>query len=349
MGRILIVDNELQRLDGTAELLIELLPLLGVREQMLQTAPTSVPVLITGERGSGKELVAHAIHQRGPRSGKPFRVLNCASPAAGLEENEPFERAASGDGAGTAFHEGTLFLDRVEELSLSAQERLARLLNDAKSSRMRSHEANSSEVRVLAATHCDLSEQVKAGLFRDDLYEALAAVRIALRPLREHPSDIAALCELFLRQMAADFNLPKRRLSVQALARLQAYTFPGNIRELRNLIERAVILAPGEQIGPEYFAMVESVGASPSHGNGAGEVADLSWVESLPSSFDLRTLLSTVEKTLIERTLQATRGAQAEAARRLGLSRSDLSYKLLKYELRKESPAPSRVKTPVVS
>jgi DNA-binding NtrC family response regulator len=166
----------------------------------------------------------------------------------------------------------------------------------------------------------------------------LAVVPISIPPLRERTADVAALCELFLTQTARELKLPKRRLSAQALARLQAYEFPGNIRELRNLIERAVILSPGEEIGGEHFPL--RAGASVSAGGGEnGREGQMSfgWIETLPSSFDLRTFLSTVEKSLIERTLQSTRGAQAEAARRLGLSRSDLSYKLLKYELRKET------------
>ncbi len=163
-------------------------------------------------------------------------------------------------------------------------------------------------------------------------------VPIAIPPLRERSADVEALCELFLTQIARELKLPKRRLSAQALMRLQAYEFPGNIRELRNLIERAVILSTGEEISAEHFPLRAGAAASAESGeNGREGVMSFSWIESLPPSFDLRGFLSTVEKTLIERTLQSTRGAQAEAARRLGLSRSDLSYKLLKYELRKET------------
>jgi DNA-binding NtrC family response regulator len=195
------------------------------------------------------------------------------------------------------------------------------------------------DVRVLAATHRDLQQRVREGLFREDLYYRLAVVPIAIPPLRDRPGDIASLCDLFLGQIARELKLPKRRLSEDALARLQSYEFPGNIRELRNLIERAVILSPGEQIGAEHFPLATAGGGAEHAGNGSTSPSptNLAWIETMPSSFDLRNLLSTVEKTLIERTLQATRGAQAEAARRLGLSRSDLSYKLLKYELRKES------------
>jgi len=205
--------------------------------------------------------------------------------------------------------------------------------------RIGSVKTRSVEVRVLAATHRDLQQRVKEGLFREDLYYRLAVVPISIPPLRDRPGDIASLCELFLGQIARELKLPKRHLSAEALARLQAYEFPGNIRELRNLIERAVILSPGEEIGAEHFPLATAAGTPVHAGNGSGSQATLGWIQTMPQSFDLRSLLSTVEKTLIERTLEATRGAQAEAARRLGLSRSDLSYKLLKYELRKESAA----------
>jgi len=191
------------------------------------------------------------------------------------------------------------------------------------------------DVRVLAATHRDLQQRVREGLFREDLYYRLAVVPIPIPPLRERPGDISTLCELFLAQTTRELKMQRRRLSPQALERLQTYEFPGNIRELRNLIERAVILSSGEEIGAEHFPLARSVAA---YGNGHGS-ANMNWMETLPQSFDLRNLLSSVEKKLIERTLESTRGAQAEAARRLGLSRSDLSYKLLKYELRKVTAA----------
>ena len=255
----------------------------------------------------------------------------------------PDDSAATGPGslaqAGPAAHEGTLFLDEVAEMSPAAQAKLLRVLTDGQLMRLGSVKTRSVDVRVLAATHRDLEQRVKEGRFREDLYYRLAVVPISIPPLRERTADVAALCELFLTQTARELKLPKRRLGAQALSRLQAYEFPGNIRELRNLIERAVILSPGEEIGAEHFPLRPGASVSARGGeNGREGQMSFGWIETLPPSFDLRTFLSTVEKSLIERTLQSTRGAQAEAARRLGLSRSDLSYKLLKYELRKETP-----------
>ncbi len=329
------------RLEGSSEIFGDTPMMREVREKIRRVAPTSATVLITGETGTGKELVARAIHRQGTRANKPFLAANCAAFTETLLESELFghERGAftgadrSRLGLFEAAHEGTLFLDEVAEMSPAAQAKLLRVLTDGQVMRIGSVKTRTVDVRVLAATHRDLQERVKQGLFREDLYYRLAVVPIPIPPLRDRPADIASLCELFLAQTARELKMPRRRLSPEALERLQSYEFPGNIRELRNLIERAVILSPGEEIGPEHFPLSRSATAAP----GNGHSANMGWMETLPPSFDLRNLLSTVEKTLIERTLQSTHGAQAEAARRLGLSRSDLSYKLLKYELRKIS------------
>jgi DNA-binding NtrC family response regulator len=336
------------RLEGSSEIFGDTALMHEVREKIARVAPTTATVLITGETGTGKELVARAIHRQSPRASKPFLAANCAAFTETLLESELFghERGAftGADrhrlGLLEAAHEGTLFLDEVAEMSPAAQAKLLRVLTDGQVMRIGSVKPRTVDVRVLAATHRDLQQRVREGLFREDLYYRLAVLPVAIPPLRDRTADIAALCDLFLGQIARELKLPKRRLSMQALVHLQSYEFPGNIRELRNLIERAVILSPGEEIGAEHLPLGAAAGAlAQPHGNGSAGHANLGWIEALPPSFDLRDLLSTVEKTLIERTLQSTRGAQAEAARRLGLSRSDLSYKLLKYELRKESAA----------
>lgn len=317
-----------------------------VFEAIETVGPTDANVLITGESGTGKELVVRAIHAASMRRFHPLVAIHCGALTETLLESELFghERGAftgadrSRLGLFEAAHEGTLFLDEVAEMSPAAQAKLLRVLTDGQVMRIGSVKTRTVDVRVLTATHRDLEQRVKENLFREDLYYRLAVVPISIPPLRERTADVGALCDLFLGQIARELKLPKRRLSGQALLRLQAYEFPGNIRELRNLIERAVILAPGEEIGAEHFPLRTGAAAALEGSEGGREGAmSLGWIEALPPSFDLRNFLSTVEKTLIERTLQSTRGAQAEAARRLGLSRSDLSYKLLKYELRKET------------
>jgi DNA-binding NtrC family response regulator len=341
-----LLKAEVGRLEGSSEIFGDTPAMREVRGKIAWVAPTAATVLITGETGTGKELVARAIHRQSPRAEKPFLAANCAAFTETLLERELFgyERGTftgadrSRLGLFEAAHEGTLFLNEVAEMSPAAQAKLLRVLTDGQVMRIGSVKTRTVDVRVLAATHRDLERRVKDGLFREDLYYRLGAVPIAIPPLRERTADVGVLCDFFLEQIARELKLPNRRLSAQALYRLQSYEFPGNLRELRNLIERAVILSPGEEIEAEHFPIrTGPQGTVEAHGNGREGETNLGWIETLPASFDLRNLLSTVEKTVIERTLQSTRGAQAEAARRLGLSRSDLSYKLLKYELRKET------------
>ena len=335
------------RLEGSSELFGETPVMREVREKIARVAPTSATVLIIGETGTGKELVARAIHRQSPRAVKPFLAVNCAAFSETLLESELFghERGAftgadhNRVGLFEAAHEGTLFLDEVAEMTPAVQAKLLRVLTDGQVMRVGSMKPRTVDVRVLAATHRDLQERVKEGLFREDLFYRLAGIPIAIPPLRQRAEDIAPLCDLFLKEITREMKLPERRLSAAAISRLEAYEFPGNIRELRNLIERSVILSTTAEIAAEHFPLKAATGTPASNGNGNTGHANLAWIEALPPSFDLRGLLSTVEKSVIERTLAATRGAQAEAARRLGLSRSDLSYKLLKYELRKETMA----------
>jgi DNA-binding NtrC family response regulator len=321
-----------------------------LRAAVSRVALSSSPALITGEPGSGKELAARAVHRESGRSAKPFVSAYCssvsddqqASDLFGLER--PFLAGASENRAGLleAAHEGTLFLDEISELSLTVQEKLLRVLNEGQFTRIGSTRSRSIDVRVLAATQHDLAALVREGKFREDLYYRLAALPIVIPPLRERREELATLCDLFLEEIARELRTPKRRLSAPALMRLQSYSFPGNVRELRNLLERAAILCSGEEIGDEHLPLrAKGEQENGESVPGRADVVNFAWIEALPPSFDLRNLLSTLEKTLIERTLQSTRGAQAEAARRLGLSRSDLSYKLLKYELRKETSAAS--------
>ena len=219
-------------------------------------------MLITGETGTGKELVARAIHKSSPRAAKPFIAVNCAALSESLLESELFghERGAftgadrAREGLFEAAHQGTLFLDEIAELSTAAQAKLLRVLTDGQVTRVGSTRPRSVDVRVLAATHRDLQARVRENLFREDLYYRVAIFPIAIPPLRERPEDIPELCELFLQRVAVELKLPKRRLSREALDTLVTYPFPGNIRELRNLIERACILASDEEIRASAFA-----------------------------------------------------------------------------------------------
>jgi len=326
------------RLEGSSEIFGNSVAMDKVRDLIARVARTNAPVLILGETGTGKELVARAVHRNSSRSSKPFIALNCAALPPTLLESELFghERGAftgadrSRGGLFEAAHEGTLFLDEIGEMPPEAQAKLLRVLTDGQVVRIGSTQPRQVDVRVIAATHRDLQQRMRDGLFREDLYYRLAVVPIPVPPLRDHSEDIPTLCELFLHQASRDLKVPKHELSPAALKYLMNYSFPGNIRELRNLIERACILSVSKQIELESFPIADSQRKSDTP-DGA---APRNWVDLLPESVQLREFLGEAEKILIERALKETGGAQAEAARRLGLSRSDLSYKLSKYGIK---------------
>ena len=334
-----LLKDAVVRLEGSPEIYGASAPMQAVRELIARVAPTAATVLITGETGTGKELVARAVHKNSPRASQPFVAVNCAAFTETLLESELFghEKGAftgadrSRQGLFEAAHGGTLFLDEVAEMSPAAQAKLLRVITDGQVLRIGTTQPRKVDVRLLAATHRDLEKRVSEGLFRQDLYYRLAVVPIAIPPLRDRREDIAVLSELFLRQVALELKLPKRTFSPAALDKLQHYNFPGNVRELRNLIERASILSPGSEISADNFPVTSNPGQLQEGGESAAPVA-LSNI--LPDVDDLRSFLAEAEKTLIVRTLKATNGAQAEAARRLGLSRSDLGYKITKYEIR---------------
>jgi DNA-binding NtrC family response regulator len=325
------------RLEGPGEIFGNSPATLALRLMLTRVSPTGATVLITGETGTGKELVARAIHRGSPRAHKPFVAVNCAAFTETLLESELFghERGAfTGadrlrQGLFEAAHEGTLFLDEAGEMSSATQAKLLRVLAEGKILRVGSTKPREVDVRVVVATNRDLEERVRQGTFRQDLYYRLAVVPIALSPLRKRREDIPGFCELFSRQISKELNVPARNISPSAVAKLQGYDFPGNIRELRNLIERALILSAGEEIGPEDFPLAV---ASDTDATGTG--GHLGWIGALPEAIDLRGVLEEIEKGLIVRALRSGAGVQAEAARRLHLSRSDLAYKMAKYVIR---------------
>jgi DNA-binding NtrC family response regulator len=325
------------RLEGSADIVGGSAAIQLIREQIARVAATDVTVLITGETGTGKELVARAIHKSSGRADKPFVAVNCAGLAESLLESELFghERGAftgadrAREGLFEAAHQGTLFLDEIGELSAAAQAKLLRVLMDGEVMRVGSTRPRKVDVRILAATHRDLEDRVRENLFRGDLFYRIAIFPIVIPPLRQRPEDIPELAQVFVRNAASELKLPRRTLSPAALKRLQQYEFPGNVRELQNVIERACILANVEMINAEVFNALAG-GSERSDMHGRQE----DWISSLPENIDMRELLTALEKRLIARALDSTDGAQAEAARRLGLSRSDLSYKLGKYALK---------------
>ena len=340
-----LLKDTVVRLEGTSEIYGDSPAMLDVREKIARVAATNATVLITGETGTGKELVARAIHRNSPRKNKPFIALNCAAFTETLLESELFgheKGAFTGadrprQGLFEAAHEGTLFLDEAGEMSPAAQAKLLRVLVDGQLLRVGSTKPRTVDVRVLVATHRDLQQRVRDGTFREDLYYRLAVVPLHIPPLRQRKEDLPGLCELISRQVAKELGLQVRNVSPETIEHLKNYSFPGNIRELKNLIERAYILSSSDELQPESFPVAQGAELQPAAadvkaGNGKSLMAPIP--DKLPPSFDLSDFLDQTEKELIVRTLATTGGAQAEAARRLGLSRSALAYKLTKYGIR---------------
>ena len=323
------------RLEGESEIRGSSASVVKLREFIARVGPTDATVLITGETGTGKELVARAIHRHSTRAAKPLISVNCAAFSETLLESELFghERGAftGADkirhGLFEAAHQGTLFLDEAGEMSAAAQAKLLRALAEGKITRLGSTVAREVDVRVLAATHRDLRKEVQEGKFRQDLYYRLAIVPVSVPPLRDRTTDIPEIADYLLHQIASDLKTRQRTLHPDALQQLLSYSFPGNVRELRNLLERACILTSGPEIA--WFDLPDAPqDEKQMHAELPAFVG-----ASLPEEFNLRSTLASWERGILEQTLTRTRGSKTEAARRLGLSKSDLSYRISKYGL----------------
>jgi DNA-binding NtrC family response regulator len=331
-----VLRTTVRKLEGADEILGQSKDIGFVRELISRVAATNSTVLITGETGTGKELVARAIHRNSARANRPFIAINCAAVTETLLESELFghERGAftgadkARNGLFEAAHEGTLFLDEVAEMSPAAQGKLLRVLANGEIQRVGSTTTRKVDVRVLAATHRDLRARVQDGQFREDLFYRLAVVPIHLPPLRERKEDLEELCLMLCARIAREMKVPTKQLSQDAIRKLRSYAFPGNIRELANLLERALILGQHPQLEPEDFPL--QPGAVPSNRTGT-ELTIEQLAAQLPEQLDLRELIARLERLLIDRAISSSKGVQAEAARRLGLSRSDLGYKVSKY------------------
>lgn len=301
-----------------------------LRELIRRIGPTEATVLITGETGTGKELVARAVHKASARAGKPLISVNCAAFSETLLESELFgHERGSFTGADRVryglfetAHQATLFLDEAGEMSAAAQAKLLRVLAEGKITRVGSTASRDVDVRVLVATHRDLLKEVANGGFRQDLYYRLAIVPIEVPALRERAEDIPDLSQYLLGQIATELKTTRRFLSPSALQRMMRYSFPGNVRELRNLLERACILSNSQEI--DWIDL-------PVEANGQQQKNLDPLAPIFPDAFHLRSMLASWKRIAIEQMLVKTGGAKAEAARRLGLSKSDLTYKLAKF------------------
>ena len=287
-------------------------------------------VLIQGENGTGKELVARALHAASPRRDMPFVAVNCAAIPEELIESELFghERGAF-TGATQArrgeFEEanrGTLFLDEVGDLSARAQTKLLRVLQEGELTRVGANRPIKVDVRVLAATNHDLAALVPAGRFREDLYFRLAVIPISVPPLRERVDDIPALVEHFAVQIVRETGGKPRKFAPAALDLLRRYPFPGNVRELRNIVERLLIMSSGTSIGSEQVLAILPPGPSGTTASGVARLSDS---------------VRDFERKEIEAALLASGGSMTKAAARLGLERSHLYKKMKKLGFKPES------------
>jgi two-component system, NtrC family, response regulator AtoC len=294
-----------------------------VFELVRKVAATPTTVLILGDTGVGKEIVAEQLHAQSPRAAGPFMRLNCGSLPETLLESELFghERGAftgadrRKEGYVEAAGGGTLFLDEIGELALPMQTRLLRVLENGRFMRVGGREEIAVDLRVVAATNRDLEAEVKAGRFRSDLYFRLSAFVIRVPRLRDRPAEIELLADLFARQFAKRMGAAPPVIAPEALQLLRRHAWPGNVRELRNVMEYATVLADRGTLRAEHLP--ESVRQPAAAGAGAGG--------------PMRAQLAEIEERAIREALDAEDGNQTRAARRLGLSRRALLYKLDKY------------------
>lgn len=316
---------------GTGRLIGSSGPMLDVFIMIGKVAETDSTVLICGESGTGKELVAEAIHNYSRRKDKPFVVVNCAALPENLLETELFghERGAFTGAVGrkTGRFEmadtGTIFLDEIGELSPNLQSKLLRVLQEHTFERVGGTETIQGDFRVLAATNRDLEASVREKVFREDLYYRLNVVRIPVPPLRERRSDIVPLAEHFLRLYSEKNNLPAVGFSDEAILLLQNYFYPGNVRELENMVERAVLMARGRVLMPEHFpARTERNDESQSR-----------QLEIDLLSLPFHKAIGELERRLIEKAIKEAGGNKSEAANRLQINRRLLYNKIDEHKI----------------
>jgi two-component system nitrogen regulation response regulator NtrX len=311
----------LDRLGETSTLLGDSPVMQRLRDEIARAGASQARILVLGENGTGKELVAQAVHRTSPRAAGPFVRLNCAAIPRELIESELFGyekgaftgAAAQKRGKFELANGGTLLLDEIGDMSLETQAKLLRVLEESELERVGGTETVRLDVRVVAATNKNLGDEIAHGAFREDLYHRLAVIVLRVPPLRERGGDIARLAQHFLQRACMDNNQRPRRLRPDAIEWLSGYRWPGNVRELRNMMERAAIMLDGDEIGaadlePRSF--------------GAAVVPALSHATTLRGSIEQH------ERRMLEQALAAARGNVAGAARSLGMDRANLHRKL---------------------
>jgi len=301
-------------------------PLAAAREMIVKLARTQAPVYISGESGTGKELAARLIHENGARRERPFVAVNCGAIPENLMESEFFgykKGAFTGaqedrDGFFQAANGGTLFLDEVAELPLAMQVKLLRAIQEKRVRKVGATQEEPVDVRIICATHQKLAELVAAGRFRQDLFYRINVIELAMPPLRQCREDIPLIAGAILERLGAQEGGPPVRLTQEALAELQRYDFPGNIRELENILERALALSPSEEIGAEDLRLSAPAGTPAA----AATEAAPAGAEALPDYLD------SIERKAILEALGKTGFNRTAAAKLLGITFRQLRYRM---------------------
>jgi two-component system, NtrC family, nitrogen regulation response regulator NtrX len=301
-----------------------------LKEQLRIVAPTNAWVLISGENGTGKELVAHNIHQLSKRNKKPMVEVNCAAIPEDLIESELFGHEKGAFTGATSMkkgkfdlaHEGTLFLDEIGDMSLKAQSKTLRILQEQKFERVGGAKTIHVDVRVIAATNKDLEAEIEKGTFRDDLYFRLNVIPMRVPPLKERGEDIPSLARAFMEEFSMSTNIEPKEMTEAAVEMLKAYDWPGNVRELRNLIERLMIMVPDRVIDREDIPA--------PFNKGAAAQGDLD--VSLRAA-SLKEAKNEFEKAFIESKLREFDGNISQTAEAIGVERSNLHKKIKGYGL----------------
>ena len=341
--------NDAEQVEVAAEILGQAPAMQEVFRAIGRLSQSHATVLINGESGTGKELVARALHRHGPRRDKPFIAINTAAIPKDLLESELFghERGAF-TGAATTRHGrfeqaegGTLFLDEIGDMPSDLQTRLLRVLSDGNFYRVGGHQPIKANVRIITATHQDLEDRVKQGMFREDLFHRLNVIRLRLPPLRERREDIPLLAKYFLQKSARELGVEQKRLSEEALRFLAAQEFPGNVRQLENLCHWITVMTPSQvveiaDLPPEWRGESASVA-----GNGDWSAAlALQAAQALQRGDEriMDTLTAQFERTLILQALHHTGGRRIEAATLLGIGRNTLTRKIQELGLEDQEP-----------
>jgi two-component system response regulator PilR (NtrC family) len=324
----LLARFRLDRLVGKSQ------PMQRVFELVRRVAPARTSVLIAGESGTGKELVARALHHLSPRAERPFIAVNCGAIPDALIESELFGHVkgaftgahADKPGLFAAADGGTLFLDEIGELSMSMQVKLLRVLQERKVKRVGGIHEEELDVRVVAASNRDLEEEVERGGFRRDLFYRLNVIQLVLPPLKARREDVPLLVDHFMRKHAAALGRALTGIEPDALAALCDYDYPGNVRELENLIERAATLEPGDRITRASLPEL-----TPRRRPQAVAASDAGFADAFPDDgVDLEQLMSDFERDYITRALEKAGGVRKSAAKLLGISFRQLRYRLAK-------------------